>query len=105
MIDDLDELVSDIARLTSRSAGDENPAVVGAKPEPGASVGAPKVEPLEGRLRRVEEELAERKALMDAIFHASYDGLCILDADGVFREMNAAFERITGLKRSEWLGR
>jgi PAS domain S-box-containing protein len=50
-------------------------------------------------------QLAERKALMEAVFAASYDGICILDKDGVFLEVNAAFESLTGIPREQWIGR
>ena len=75
------------------------------KPEGAESSGGGRVAALEAQTLELEEELRRRKALMDAMLEASYDGLCLLSRDGVFLEMNAAFERATGLKRSEWLGR
>ncbi|MGH8008975.1 MAG: sigma-54 interaction domain-containing protein, partial [Candidatus Binatia bacterium] len=57
------------------------------------------------QLRALETELARDKALKDAIFNASYDGIAVLDADGVFLDINPAFERLTGIKRVEWIGR
>jgi PAS domain S-box-containing protein len=57
---------------------------------------------LEAQRRR---EQARQRDLVDAIMEASYDGICLLAADGTFLEMNAAFERITGLKREAWIGR
>src|SRR5438128_2240105 len=49
-------------------------------------------------------ELEERKALTDAVFAASYDGIAILDRHGVFLEVNAAYERLTGIPRDRWIG-
>ena len=53
----------------------------------------------------LHQELARKQNLIDALMEASYDGLCLMAADGTFLEMNAAFERITGIKRNEWTGR
>jgi PAS domain S-box-containing protein len=53
----------------------------------------------------LERELAESRALTTAIFGASYDGIAVLDADGVFLDVNAAFERLTGIPRDRWVGR
>ena len=50
-------------------------------------------------------ELEAGKALADALFASSYDGICILDGQGVFLEVNAAFERMTGIPRDQWIGR
>ena len=50
-------------------------------------------------------EFDERKALTDAVFAASYDGICILDDKGVFLEVNAAYERMTGISRDQWIGK
>lgn len=52
-----------------------------------------------------DRERARPSTLAEAVLDASYDGLCILDAKGFFVEINAAWERITGIKRSEWIGR
>lgn len=57
------------------------------------------------QLRALETELARDKALKDAIFNASYDGIAVLDAEGAFLDINPAFERLTGIKRAEWIGR
>jgi len=46
-----------------------------------------------------------RNSLLDAIVDASFDGLCILDAKGFCLEANPAFERLSGFRRSEWVGR
>ena len=53
----------------------------------------------------LRRELEERKALTDAVFAASVDGICILDPEGVFLEVNAAYERMTGIPRDRWIGR
>ena len=42
-------------------------------------------------------ELEERRALTDAVFAASYDGIAILDPNGVYLEVNPAYERMTGI--------
>ena len=46
-----------------------------------------------------------RNTLMGAILDAAVDGLCIFDAKGCLLEVNTAFERLTGVKRNEWVGR
>ena len=56
-------------------------------------------------VRRLNDELARKQNLLDTLMQASFDGICLLSADGTFLEMNAAFERITGLKRADWIGR
>jgi PAS domain S-box-containing protein len=64
--------------------------------------------PLESEDERssaLRRELDERKSLSDAVFAASVDGICILDPDGVFLEINAAYERMTGIPRDRWIGR
>ncbi len=53
---------------------------------------------------QVLREAEQRHALADAVFAASYDGIAILDGDGVFLEVNAAFERMTGIARERWIG-
>jgi PAS domain S-box-containing protein len=45
------------------------------------------------------------QALLDAVMGSSYDGICLIAPDGRFLEMNGAFERITGLRRPDWIGR
>jgi PAS domain S-box-containing protein len=59
----------------------------------------------EDRVAALSTELEERKALTEAVFAASYDGIAILDGDGVFLEINAAYERMTGIPRDQWIGR
>src|SRR5207244_9498357 len=63
------------------------------------------VESEDERSSALRRELDERKALTDAVFAASVDGICILDPDGVFLEVNAAYERMTGIPRDRWIGR
>ena len=63
------------------------------------------VESEDERSSALRRELDERKALTDAVFAASVDGICILDRDGVFLEINAAYERMTGIPRDRWIGR
>ena len=61
-------------------------------------------EPRSGGAAALLRELEERKALADALFAASYDGIAILDPRGVFLEVNAAYERMTGIPRERWIG-
>ncbi|MBI2963115.1 MAG: sigma 54-interacting transcriptional regulator [Deltaproteobacteria bacterium] len=63
------------------------------------------LEPEEDALAALRDELEERRALTEAVFAASYDGICILDREGVFLEVNAAYERMTGIPRAQWVGR
>jgi PAS domain S-box-containing protein len=63
------------------------------------------MEPGDERVAALLRELEERKALTDAVFASSYDGIAILDRDGVFLDVNAAFERLTGISRDKWIGR
>ncbi len=53
----------------------------------------------------LQQALQLKQQLLGAVLEASYDGICLISPEGTFLEMNGAFERITGLKRSEWLGR
>jgi PAS domain S-box-containing protein len=53
----------------------------------------------------LQRELDTKQALLDAVMSSSYDGICLISPDGVFLEMNGAFERITGLARGDWLGK
>ena len=62
-------------------------------------------EAAEGSSAALVRELEELKSLRDAVFAASYDGICILDGQGVFLEVNAAYERMTGIPRDQWIGR
>ncbi len=56
------------------------------------------------RRTQVLREAQQRQALADAVLAASYDGVAILDGDGVFLEVNAAFERMTAIARDRWIG-
>ncbi|MGL5513732.1 MAG: PAS domain S-box protein, partial [Sporomusa sp.] len=42
---------------------------------------------------------------LEAIINSSYDGMFITDGDGVVLRLNKAYERITGLKASEIVGK
>jgi len=42
---------------------------------------------------------------LEAIFESSYDGLCITDGKANTIRINSAYERITGLKREDLIGR
>jgi len=53
----------------------------------------------------LQRALDLKQALLDAVMNSSYDGICLISPDGVFLEMNEAFERITGLSRTDWIGR
>jgi PAS domain S-box-containing protein len=53
----------------------------------------------------LRQALDSKQALLDAVMGSSYDGICLVSADGTFLEMNGAFERITGLARRDWVGR
>ena len=50
-------------------------------------------------------ESLDSTTLAGAVFAASYDGIAILDRNGVFLEVNAAYERMTGIPREKWIGR
>ncbi len=51
-----------------------------------------------------ERELREREALYRGIFEATYDGLCILDMDGHFVEVNPAYCQMFGYTHDELIG-
>ncbi|MDW7674994.1 MAG: sigma 54-interacting transcriptional regulator, partial [Bacillota bacterium] len=58
-------------------------------------------------LARVSQQLELVKELneeLDAIIQYSHDGICITDQRGVILRLNPAFERVTGLKNSKYLG-
>src|SRR6267378_4208562 len=40
-----------------------------------------------------------------AVFVSSYDGIAVLDGEGVYLEVNTAYERMTGIPRERWIGR
>jgi PAS domain S-box-containing protein len=60
---------------------------------------------LESRIGELEQRLEGYRSLVGALSEASADGIAILDASGVFLEVNAAFESLTGLPRQAWVGR
>ena len=88
-------------RLTLRLEADEN----GAMAEP--NVDDPRVVgQVDGaRIAELERSLAAIRALNDAIFVSSYDGIAVLDSEGVYLEVNTAYERMTGIPRERWIGR
>lgn len=59
-------------------------------------------------LEKVSQELVEEKKLaeeLQEIIESSYDGMWITDGEGVSLHINSAYERISGIKREELLGR
>jgi PAS domain S-box-containing protein len=59
-------------------------------------------------IEKVSTELSSVKELfkeMEAIISSSYDGMFIADSKGVVLRVNTAYERITGIKASEVLGK
>ncbi len=59
-------------------------------------------------IETVSRELEHFKELnreLDAIIDSSFDGLYIADGNGLTLRLNQAYERITGLKASEFLGK
>lgn len=59
-------------------------------------------------LESISRELENVKELnreMDAIIESSYDGLYLTDGKGVTLRLNEAFEKLTGVKSSEMVGR
>jgi len=52
-------------------------------------------------LRNVQELIRE----LEATIHSSYDGIFITDGDGVVLRLNEAYERISGLRADEILGK
>jgi len=57
------------------------------------------------RIAELERSLAAIRALNDAVFVSSYDGIAVLDSEGVYLEVNTAYERMTGIPRERWIGR
>lgn len=51
------------------------------------------------------EYVKELVAELEAVFHSSYDGIFITDGKGIVTRLNKAYERITGIKAEEVLGR
>src|ERR1700720_3692114 len=79
-------------RLTLRLEADEN----GGMAEPND---APRVVgQVDGaRIAELERSLAAIRALNDAVFVSSYDGIAVLDGEGIYLEVNTAYERMTGI--------
>src|ERR1700736_3756991 len=88
-------------RLTLRLEADEN----GGMAEP--NVDDPRVvaQVAGARIAELERSLAAIRALNDAVFVSSYDGIAVLDGEGIYLEVNTAYERMTGISRERWIGR
>ncbi len=59
-------------------------------------------------LESISRELENVKELndeMDAIIESSHDGIYLTDGDGITLRLNEAFEKLTGFKRNELIGR
>jgi len=59
-------------------------------------------------LNNISHELGVVKGLnreLESIIHSSYDGIWITDAEGRVLDINEAYERITGIKAKEVIGR
>ena len=59
-------------------------------------------------LEEAASELDKVKSIMrefESIFNSSYDGLTLLDANGVMMRVNHAYERLTGIKGEEVIGK
>jgi PAS domain S-box-containing protein/TyrR family helix-turn-helix protein len=56
-------------------------------------------------ISRELERFKELNRELDAIIDSSFDGLYITDGDGLTLRLNQAYERITGINASEFLGR
>lgn len=60
------------------------------------------------RIEHLDEELNSAKHLLrelNAIINSSYDGIFITDGKGVVLRLNSAYERISGIKANEVLGK
>ena len=71
-------------------------------------VGAVSVFQALSRLEDISHELSVVKGLnreLEAIIHSSYDGIWITDYEGRVLDINEAYERITGIKAKEVIGR
>ena len=88
-------------RLTLRLEADENEGMVEPNVDDPRVVGQ-----VDGaRIAELERSLAAIRALNDAVFVSSYDGIAVLDSEGVYLEVNTAYERMTGIPRERWIGR
>ena len=59
-------------------------------------------------LEEISDELGVVKGLnreLGAIIHSSYDGIWITDGEGLVLDINEAYERITGIRAKEVIGR
>ena len=59
-------------------------------------------------LEKVTRELVEEKKLakeLQDVIESSYDGIWITDGEGYTLHVNSAYERISGMKKEEFLGR
>lgn len=59
-------------------------------------------------LEKISTELSSHKELvkkLDAIIDSSYDGLIISDGDGIMLRVNSSWEKITGLRPEEVIGK
>ena len=57
---------------------------------------------------QISDELSTVKSLnreLGAIIHSSYDGIWITDGEGFVLDINEAYERITGIRKEEVIGR
>ena len=60
------------------------------------------------QLEKISTELSSHKDLvkkLDAIIDSSYDGLIISDGDGVTLRVNSSWEKITGMRPEEVIGK
>jgi PAS domain S-box-containing protein len=74
----------------------------------GKLVGAIGVFQDNSELEKVKLEVMEEKKLaaeLEQIIESSYDGMWITDGEGVSLHINSAYERISGIKKEELLGR
>jgi PAS domain S-box-containing protein len=56
-------------------------------------------------MNAVGEKTRIERDYLNAIFEASYDGLYVTDKNGITVRVNQAYERITGVRREEVMGR
>lgn len=74
----------------------------------GKTVGAVSIFQDMSILEEAASELDKVKSIMrefESIFNSSYDGLTLLDANGVMMRVNHAYERLTGIKGEEVIGK
>ncbi|HNW99887.1 MAG TPA: PAS domain S-box protein [Candidatus Cloacimonadota bacterium] len=56
-------------------------------------------------IKKVQSELAESEQLFKGVFQQSSEGIEIVDSEGCIIEWNTALEKLTGIMRSECLGK